>query len=150
MQTGDCSHCGKEFSYYLVHNGFNNTSYGYCDTCGCTAFFDTYRAGPQGVRPEPYRKIHRDVESYLRPCACGGQFTARASPRCPRCREELSAVAAAAWIEGNAPGTAKGWRWQMNWDDLYCIVVESRSVDNPWKPELLRNDAPVRDRGDRT
>lgn len=32
-----------------------------------------------------------------------------------------------------APGTAKGWRWQRNWSDLYSIVVEGCVARNPWK-----------------
>lgn len=32
-----------------------------------------------------------------------------------------SAEKATAWIEANAPGTKKGWRWQRNWIGTYAI-----------------------------
>src|SRR5215470_18137165 len=99
---GECFQCSKKFSYDLVHNGFNSTSYAYCDRCGCTAFFDRYQTKPREVSVEPFRKIDSNVETNLRSCACGGHFTAKASPRCPHCRNELSAVAATVWIEANA------------------------------------------------
>jgi hypothetical protein len=37
---GDCEHCKKKFGYYLIHNGFNDSAYAYCDTCGSTALLD--------------------------------------------------------------------------------------------------------------
>jgi len=42
--------------------------------------------------------------------------------------EALSAVTATSYIESNAPGTKKGWRWQRNWSGLYGIVIEGRRV----------------------
>jgi hypothetical protein len=141
-ETGDCSLCGKQFSYYLIHNGFNNTSYAYCDTCGCTAFFSAYSTKPDGVVLEPFQKISRNVETYLQQCACGGHFRAVSSPRCPHCHQPLSGLAATTWIEANAPGAAKGWRWQKDWDGLYSIVVDDRRVNDPWKADLLSGDGP--------
>jgi hypothetical protein len=35
--SGVCDHCSAPFGYYLIHNGFNDTAYGYCDLCGRTA-----------------------------------------------------------------------------------------------------------------
>jgi len=87
---------------------------------------------PAGVAVRFHQRISSDVESHLRPCACGGRFRADASPRCPHCRGVLSPVTAASWIEANAPGTAKGWRWQGNWAGLYCILIERRVVKDPW------------------
>jgi hypothetical protein len=37
---------------------------------------------------------------------------------------------ATAYIEINAPGTKKGWRWQRNWQATYCIVIENRVVND--------------------
>jgi hypothetical protein len=116
----------------MIHNGFNDSAYAYCDRDGTTALLDAYASRPAGVRFEPFKRIANDVEPFLRPCNCGGRFTASASPRCPKCRHELSATDAAAWIEGSAKGTDVGWRWQRSWDALYCIVISGRSAANPW------------------
>jgi hypothetical protein len=47
----------------------------------------------------------------------------------------LSAEVATGYIEKNAPGTSKGWRWQRDWQGTYCIVIEGRRIDNNWIPE---------------
>ncbi|MFZ0742985.1 MAG: hypothetical protein WAM85_01185 [Terracidiphilus sp.] len=66
-------------------------------------------------------------EPFLRPCSCGGNFRKGASPRCLRCNSTLSAEYAAGHIERNSVGAAKGWRWQGNWSDTYCMVIEDQS-----------------------
>jgi hypothetical protein len=48
----------------------------------------------------------------------------------------LSAELGASYIEKNAPGTQKGWRWQRNWSGNYCMVVEDRKVENNFRKEL--------------
>jgi len=45
----------------------------------------------------------------------------------------LSAERAAAYIEKNAPGTKKGWRWQQSWHGMYCVIIEGRSTKNNWR-----------------
>jgi hypothetical protein len=40
---------------------------------------------------------------------------------------------ATGYIETNAPGTKKGWRWQQNWRETYCIVIEDRVVNDNFK-----------------
>jgi hypothetical protein len=129
---GDCEHCKKQFGYYLIHNGFNNSSYAYCDSCGVTALFDGYKV-PKNVEVVPYQNIMTEVEPYLAPCQCGGAFRADACPRCPHCRQPLSAVRAADYIEPQAEGTKKGWRWQRGWKGLYCIIIEDRIVHDVWR-----------------
>jgi len=132
-KTGKCETCKKEFTYYIVHNGFNSSSYGYCTECGKTAFIDYYKIpeviggfrtnlGPILMQPE-------QNEQFLNPCECGGRFIRGAKPRCPHCQSELSAEMAAEYIEANA---AKGWKWQKNWMDIYCIVIENNKTDDPW------------------
>ncbi|HEX9138089.1 MAG TPA: hypothetical protein VF905_14290, partial [Nitrospirota bacterium] len=37
---GRCENCGREFGYYLIHNGFNERCYAYCEDCGATAILD--------------------------------------------------------------------------------------------------------------
>ena len=128
---GNCEHCNRTFGYSLVHNGFNGSSYAYCGTCGLTAILGEWRV-PRGVSVPPFAPISREVESLLQPCSCGGAFRAGASPRCPHCHEELSPDHAADYIEAQAPGTAKGWRWQRSWDGVYCIIIENRVTHDIW------------------
>jgi hypothetical protein len=130
-KIGSCEHCNKKFGYYLVHNGFSNTSYAYCDVCGLAAILDGYKV-PQAVHMVLHQAITPDVESYLTPCRCGGSFRAGASPRCPNCQQRLSADQAANYIESQAEGTKKGWRWQRTWTGLYCIIIEDRVVNDVW------------------
>ena len=73
------------------------------------------------------------MEQYLQPCECGGRFKRGSAPRCPHCNEPLSPELATSYIESNAPGTKKGWRWQRNWSGLYCIVIEDKRVDNKFR-----------------
>lgn len=129
---GTCARCAQTFPYCLIHNGFNDTAYAYCDTCGCTALLDWYTKRPDGVPYVPFERISKDVERYLQPCRCGGHFTADAEPRCLHCKAPLSATDAATWIEANAPGTAKGWHWQRNWNALYAIIIGGRVAHDPW------------------
>ena len=136
--TGTCEHCDQQFSYALLHNGFNDTAYAYCDICGCTALLSAWSPVPDGVPIRFHECIGKDVEPYLKQCSCGGHFRAGASPRCPHCKHPLSAEHATEYLEANAPGTSKGWRWQHNWMGLYCVIVEGLNVKDPWinQPKL--------------
>ena len=127
-----CEHCSRQFSYKLIHNGFNDSAYAYCDTCGCTAMLSAWAPHPDDATVEFHRAITRDLEPFLEACQCGGRFSAGASPRCPHCLQPLSASSLAATIEGNAPGTAKGWKWQETWSGLYCIIVAGKVREDPW------------------
>ena len=80
-----------------------------------------------------HQAITESVEPLLKPCECGGRFRRGASPRCPHCNSELSAIEATKYIEANAPGTKGGWRWQQDWVGLYCIIIEDRMVKDNWK-----------------
>jgi hypothetical protein len=133
--TGTCQHCKAPFSYRLLHNGMNESSYAYCADCGMTGLLETRDQDRTADGIPPHQAITAGGERFLAACACGGRFVPGASPRCPRCRETLSAVEAASWIEAQSPGTAKGWRWQRNWDGLYAIIIEDRMVTNPWRRE---------------
>jgi len=131
--TGTCEHCAKSFPYYLIHNGFNESAYAYCDACGITTLLDGWTA-PDEINIEVHTVIKRDDEQLLPPCVCGGTFKSGASPRCPHCHQPLSAEAAQEWIEANAPGTAEGWKWPCSWTGLYAIVVGDKFVKNNWRP----------------
>ena len=76
------------------------------------------------------QEICAELEPYIQPCDCGGYFRKGSSPRCPKCGQALSAVDATGYIEANAPGTKKGWRWQKNWHETYCIIIEDKVVND--------------------
>ena len=149
---GKCEHCKATFEYRLVHNGFNESAFAYCDHCGRAAILK-FRDWPNSL-PNPLPgPILPEVEPAILPCECGGRFKGGAEPRCPACHRILSAIEAAEWIEANAPGTKKGWRWQRMWtgpvappptseqgslriptysDYLYAIIIEGNSVLDNW------------------
>lgn len=131
-ETGHCEHCKKAFGYYLIHNGFNESSYAYCDSCGTTLLLDGWRT-PKRVQMLLHQNISPEIEALLEPCKCGGTFKTGASPRCPYCKELLSPTQAASYIEAQAEGAKKGWRWQRSWSGLYCIIIEDNVAHDLWK-----------------
>jgi hypothetical protein len=128
LSSGRCEHCNKTFRYQLYHCGFGDCSYAYCDKCGMTAILSYWSEQmPKAPPGSPsQQEICAEFEQCLEPCACGGVFRKGSSPRCPSCKKPLSAKVATDYIETNAPGTRKGWRWQGNWHETYCIVIEKR------------------------
>ncbi len=131
--VGLCEHCNHHFHYYLVHNGFGDTAYSYCESCGTTALLSGwFEHIPKNACLRVHGPISRAIESLLTPCECRGAFKSESAPRCPKCKNILSAQAARPWIEANAPGTARGWRWQDSWAGVYCIVIEDRVVNDNW------------------
>jgi hypothetical protein len=132
--TGDCSICGRTFDYNLIHNGFNESAYAYCDTCGMTSILSGLSPDvPPAAGYRGHQRIVESVEPFLTPCGCDGRFTATAGPRCSHCHSELDAEAVRESFERNAPGTRLGWRWQRNWSGLYAIVVDGRVVWDNWR-----------------
>lgn len=131
---GNCDSCKRQFTYRLIHNGFNDSAFAYCDSCGCQASLSGWhRSIPAQAHFRAHGPVTPETESLLQPCVCGGAFRASASPRCPHCNAELSAEAARLYIEPNAPGSAKGWRWQGSWQGPYSMVVEGRAATDVWK-----------------
>jgi hypothetical protein len=132
---GYCDGCGDVFEYQIIHNGFNDTAYAYCDTCGMITFVGGWddQSKPPGAPLKIQGPIQRETEPWLQACSCGGTFRHDAAPRCPHCRAPLSAEAATEYIERNAPGTRKGWRWQRSWSGIYCLIVAGRSTINNWR-----------------
>src|SRR5262249_46953663 len=122
---------GHSFGYMMIHSGFNESAYAYCDACGRTAILDGWKR-PTGIDIRLHEPVAPSSEALLEACSCGGRFSGSASPRCPSCQNPLSAEAAASWIEAQAPGTKQGWRWQKSWQGLYCIVIEDRVVYDNW------------------
>lgn len=134
--TGQCDKCGKAFKYNLIHNGFNESSYAYCNKCGKTVFFDTYKV-PKEIKwffiPHArHHAIPKDLEKYIEQCECGGNFKLDASPRCPHCHQILSPIEANKYIKSDPPDK-EGWHWQNNWTGTYAIVIEDNRVNDSWK-----------------
>jgi hypothetical protein len=131
--TGTCTECGAQFPCRLIHNGFNETAYAYCERCGATGFIDAWRSDiPPTANFKAHGPISAETEVLIAPCSCGGRFRANAEPRCVSCHAPLSAQAATSWLEAQAPGTKDGWRWQRSWSGLYALVVAGRSVQLVW------------------
>jgi hypothetical protein len=134
LSTGNCEHCSRTFGYYLIHSGFNESRYAYCENCGRTAILSAWNKLVPILPPcPPHCEICKEWEPYIKPCECGRAFKKGAAPRCPHCSQPLSAEKATTYIETNAPGTKKGWRWQRNWQGLYCIVIENREIHDNFK-----------------
>jgi hypothetical protein len=135
-QIGECEHCRSHFQYVLIHNGFNDSAYAYCDSCGKICFLNCwYNQIPKNAHLQVHKCITPELEPLLEFCSCGGHFKFGASPRCPTCRQELSAENATTYFEQNAPGSAKGWRWQKNWTDCYSVIIENQAIKDNWKSE---------------
>ena len=66
---GKCETCSNAFGYILIHSGFNDSQYAYCDHCGMTAILDHYSPKcPKPLPAEPYRTISETMEPLLQPC----------------------------------------------------------------------------------
>ncbi len=137
LSTGSCEHCKSSFQYRLIHNGFNDSAYAYCDECSFTVPLCVYAHAAQRVGLTLYERITKEIEAFLKPCPCGGLFLASAGPKCPNCFRPLSATKARSFIERNAAGTAKGWRWQGSWSGLYSIALNDNIVDDWWDEQKI-------------
>lgn len=126
-----CPACAGPFQFGLVHNGFNQSSYAYCGRCGAIALCSHW-TWPAGILEGEHGPLVPEQIAHLKPCACGGAFHTHAMPRCPSCGIALDPVEAAVWIEAEAEGTAKGWRWQRSWQGLYSLTVGQNLVKDPW------------------
>ena len=131
QHVGTCDRCNRSFGYYLVRNGFNDSVFAYCDSCCYTAIASVWTL-PEGAPSGDYGTIAQAQEPYLKPCPTIGHFTAAAALRCPHCGECLDPVKAAEYIERDAPGAAKGWRWQRSWRGLYCMIIDERVLSDSW------------------
>jgi hypothetical protein len=132
-----CEHCGAAFAYRLLHNGFNDSAYGYCDKCSFAVMLNGYTHEAQRVSLRVHQRITPGMEPLLKPCPSGGKFSASAEPKCPHCSQPLSATKATDYIERNAPGTAKGWRWQHSWSGLYSVVLNENVVEDWWDEQAV-------------
>jgi hypothetical protein len=141
---GTCENCKQQFGYCLLHAGFAEVAYAYCDSCGKTAILSLWdKRFPHLADCPGQQEMCSALERYLAPCDCGGTFRRGATPRCPHCHKQLSAEIATAYLEKNAPGTKKGWRWQRNWSGLYGIVIGDNRIANNFalKPSATNPDS---------
>ena len=126
-----CEYCKHEFRFMLIHNGFNDTSYYYCDKCGTTALLDIYDDKyPKKIDKNGNTIYLKDIESFLLKCECSGTFKEKASPRCPHCNELIDPEKFSIFAEYNA---VENWCWQKNWTGIYCIIIEDKVIRNNWK-----------------
>jgi hypothetical protein len=131
FSLGTCEHCQQQFQYWLGHSGFGECVFAYCDACGKTAILSLWdKRMPSLPKCPGQQEICSAMEAFIEPCDCGGRFKRGSAPRCPHCNRPLSAELATSYIEFNAPGTKKGWRWQRSWSGLYCIVVEDKRIND--------------------
>ena len=134
-----CGECGFRFQYDLYHNGFGDSAYGYCDSCGSTVVLNGWSEVAKQISFKIHQSIENRIVPLLKECPCGGRFSNTSKPRCPSCHTELSAESATGYLERNAPGTAGGWRWQRSWDGIYCIAIEGRVFTDWWDEDKLRS-----------
>jgi hypothetical protein len=134
-----CEKCGCWSTYRLLHTGFSDSAYAYCRDCGMTAVLNAYRAVQRPVRVPWFAEVSSEAAAYLLPCPCGGEFANDRAPRCPSCKTSWSAERVTAAFEADAPGTAKGWRWQHSWTGVYFVIIEGRAVYNNWRGAHLHD-----------
>ena len=133
QKIASCGHCAQDFHYYLIHNGFNDSCYLYCDSCGKTAIFNLWNKNlPKGLQRNEVSqgKAPSALEPFVPECACSGNFRVSAAPRCPHCKTVLSAEGMTEDIEAKAAGRKKGWRWGGTWSGMYCIVIDDQLVED--------------------
>lgn len=135
LQKGDCEHCARSFRYALLNAVFGDFSYAYCDTCGALATIGLNNSMllKMPKTDATNQAIPVEWEPFLRACICGGSFRRVSAPRCIYCDQPLSAEIAASHIEKNTVGAPRGWHWQRNWTDTYCLAIE-----DPKNPGKLR------------
>ena len=135
--TGCCHQCSQPFQYRLIHNGFNDSAYGYCSACSFAVLLSGWNPVAQQVGLGIHQRITPNIEPLLKRCPCGDRFRVDADPKCPHCAHALSATTATSYIERDAPGAAKGWRWQQSWSGIYSIVLNGCLVQDWWDEEAV-------------
>jgi hypothetical protein len=135
--SGCCDHCNGTFRYRLIHNGFSDSAYGYCSSCSSTVLLSGWNPVAQRVGLAIHQRITPQIEALLKRCPCGDRFRASADPKCPHCTHTLSASEATAYIERDAPGAKKGWRWQQSWSGIYSIVLNDHFLEDWWDEDAL-------------
>jgi hypothetical protein len=141
-KIGICEHCHKEFKYELIHDGFSEMNYLYCDSCGMTAFFPgldickTFGYSSQAELPG-HGVLEKKYADLLTPCPCGGTFSGDASPRCPHCLKPLSAKKATKYIQSKKNKYIWKLSWGESWKGRFFLVIEGKEIKNNWDKEKV-------------
>jgi hypothetical protein len=94
--------------------------YLYCDVDETVVTWNTYdpiysklidNKNPWALNEEEQARVERA----LKPCPCGGRFAFKNPPRCPMCREDISAV-----VEGGIYYVVAGRRIDGDNDDVWA------------------------------
>lgn len=134
---GQCDNCGHRFEWYPIHNGFNNSFYAYCSSCGTTAILDFWGT-PLTHHPAVAKlvagEIPNEIEGLLQHCACGSHFRAGSKPRCPHCAHELLPRVGPSDAD-SLPLQRKMAGWPLSWTpaQVYCVVINDKVVWNPFQ-----------------
>ena len=84
LDQGACDSCGQKFGYYLIHSGFNDSQYAYCDRCGMTSVLNLYdKRLPNPLPCPPHGPICEAMEPLLSLCSCGWKLPSRRNPAMP-------------------------------------------------------------------
>ena len=134
---GQCESCGAAFQWHPIHNGFNNSFYVYCPSCGTTAILDFWGT-PLTHHPAVAKliagEIPPEIEGLLQPCSCGSLFRTGARPRCPHCGHELLPRARVFGEAANQPQrSVRGWPLTWNPAQVYCVIINDKVVYNPFR-----------------
>lgn len=130
---GSCENCNQRFSYALIHNGFNDSAYAYCDTCGCVASSLLGREPPTASRFASTARLPRTSSGTLIDVAAGVSFELK-HRRDARIADTHSRLMSPPDIlRRMRQGPRKDGAGNVNWQGLYCIIVEGRSIKAPWK-----------------
>ena len=118
----------------LIHNGFNESAYAYCDSCGRVALLELLGQN-HTERIQGHGPLEASLVARLPACTCGGRFATDATPRCPGCRTRLDPVSAATYVERDAPGTQAGWRWSRTWSGIESFSVAENPLEHQRAPD---------------
>ena len=78
----------------IIHSGFDDTGFMYCDKCGDILTWDAYDPNYEAIVGDKLPWMLNDdekirVEKAVISCDCGGNFKFEAKPRCPKCNNEI-------------------------------------------------------------
>lgn len=82
--------------HQIVHSGFNNSGFMYCDKSGDILTWSTFDSNYRTIVDKHPWSLTQDekqkVEDAVITCTCGGRFRFSAKPRCPNCNNEVPAI----------------------------------------------------------
>lgn len=129
-----CPTCKHSYYGRVLHAGFDDSEFLYCDRCFRIALLSIYSRSADILlrlavpalwswRESAASRI--EIEASLRGCECGGRFTFDAVPKCFNCQSVLPLETI---LEAFG---AHGW-WGVGWRGFYCLIQEEHLVQNPY------------------